>query len=201
MGKEELTFTLSIISQVKYLYFISYCNQTTSTRAWSISKPWQGEIWYICYLISRNRSIKRFYLHNSSLNLLLCFLVTSLIRDLQNLSEWEKALIHTLGEHEYVLVCSSIVGLYDLVYELRFTNFTFQLCCHQLFGLALVVFCRASLYPFISNVQTATVSCGIFSVVPNKGAIAMSMFVSGTPICFISVHFTSGRGLLFINLI
>ncbi|KAK2956955.1 putative Inositol polyphosphate 5-phosphatase E [Blattamonas nauphoetae] len=63
----------------------------------------------------------------------------------------------------------------------------------QLFGLGLIIFLKTSLFAEVSNVQTAMVSCGIFKPIPNKGAIAISLFLRNRPMVFIGSHLTSGR--------
>ena len=61
-----------------------------------------------------------------------------------------------------------------------------------------MVFARAHLKPSIRNVQVATIPTGDFmsgaiSGLGNKGAVAASMEIFGTPLCFVSAHLSANK--------
>lgn len=82
---------------------------------------------------------------------------------------WEKKILSTLGKH-YRLVGSQ-----------------------QLVGLVLLVAVREELFPYISKVESDTVGVGFLNVGGNKGAVAISMQIDGTSLCFVVAHLAAHK--------
>lgn len=63
----------------------------------------------------------------------------------------------------------------------------------NLVGIALFVFVRGSLAQYITDVRISVCGVGFLGVMGNKGAVAISLVLHDTPICFISSHLSAGR--------
>lgn len=63
----------------------------------------------------------------------------------------------------------------------------------QLVGVALFLFVRRRLVPFVRNVATDTVKTGMGGATGNKGAVAVSFLLHNTSLCFIGAHLAAGQ--------
>ncbi|KAM0721709.1 hypothetical protein Q7P37_002634 [Cladosporium fusiforme] len=62
----------------------------------------------------------------------------------------------------------------------------------QLVGASLSVFVRASILPFIKNVEGAVKKTGMSGMAGNKGAVAIRMDFADTSICLVTAHLAAG---------
>lgn len=62
----------------------------------------------------------------------------------------------------------------------------------QLVGASLSVFVKASVLPYIKNVEGSLKKTGMSGMAGNKGAVAIRMEVSSTSICFVTAHLAAG---------
>jgi phosphatidylinositol-3,4,5-trisphosphate 5-phosphatase 2 len=68
-----------------------------------------------------------------------------------------------------------------------------QVAVQTLWGIRLVILVKEEHFNKISHVQQSTVKTGIAGVAGNKGGIGISFFFSGTSLCFVNTHLTSGN--------
>ncbi|WPH03674.1 Hypothetical protein R9X50_00655700 [Acrodontium crateriforme] len=64
----------------------------------------------------------------------------------------------------------------------------------QLVGASLSVFVRASVLPYIKNVEGALKKTGMSGMAGNKGAVAIRMDYADTSICLVTAHLAAGFG-------
>ncbi|KAK2946697.1 putative Inositol polyphosphate 5-phosphatase OCRL [Blattamonas nauphoetae] len=96
--------------------------------------------------------------------------VSQLMKESKNPDRWNLAVLKTIGS----------------AYKILYTR--------QLFGLTCSIFVKKCYVSHFTNLQDHAVSCGIFSPIPNKGAIVISVLLCARPFCFVASHLTSGRG-------
>lgn len=63
---------------------------------------------------------------------------------------------------------------------------------HSLVGTHLVIFVHAFIFPFVSEVKTASLATGILNSVGNKGGVGISFKVGETSLLCINCHLPSG---------
>ena len=93
-----------------------------------------------------------------------------------------------LGKSAYVL--------YDPTYETEWTaaisnvlgDHYEKIAFHQLIGIFLIVFANKALIPAISSVEKSHLPTGHFSLLGNKGGVAVRLQCYDTTICFVDVH-------------
>lgn len=76
--------------------------------------------------------------------------------------------------------------------QLHGTDVYVQLVCRQLMGMMLLVYVRSSLAPNCSAARSVSVGTGLLGVLGNKGAVATSLQIHSTWICFLCAHLASG---------
>ncbi|KAL1530307.1 hypothetical protein AB1Y20_001217 [Prymnesium parvum] len=67
-----------------------------------------------------------------------------------------------------------------------------QLVCRQLMGMLLLVYVRKDLMPCCSMARTISLGTGLLGVMGNKGAVACSLRIHSSTLCFICAHLASG---------
>ena len=67
-----------------------------------------------------------------------------------------------------------------------------QVVCRQMMGIVLLLFVRRSLLPVCSAPRACSVGTGLLGLVGNKGAVAASMRVHSSTLCFVCAHMASG---------
>lgn len=67
------------------------------------------------------------------------------------------------------------------------------LCCEQLVGVCLILFCRASLLASVRDLAIGEVKTGMGGATGNKGSIAVRLTVNSTSLCFVCSHFAAGQ--------
>ncbi|KEQ63117.1 uncharacterized protein M437DRAFT_65721 [Aureobasidium melanogenum CBS 110374] len=89
---------------------------------------------------------------------------------------WEEAVKATLNEHAQTLGSEEYVMLRG----------------GQLVGCSLSVFVKASILPYIKNVEGALKKTGMSGMAGNKGAVAIRMEYANTSICLVTAHLAAG---------
>ena len=69
-----------------------------------------------------------------------------------------------------------------------------QLACRQLVGLALFVYVRREIVHHTSAARVAAAGTGLLGVMGNKGAVAVSLRVHSSTLCFVTCHLAHGGG-------
>ena len=69
-----------------------------------------------------------------------------------------------------------------------------QLACRQLVGLALFVYVRREIVQHTSAARVAAAGTGLLGVMGNKGAVAVSLRVHSSTLCFVTCHLAHGGG-------
>eukprot|EP00898_Chlorokybus_atmophyticus_P006431 jgi/Chlat1/678/Chrsp104S01150 len=64
----------------------------------------------------------------------------------------------------------------------------------QMVGLHICVWAKSTLRPYVQDVQTAAVGCGVLGMLGNKGGVSARMRVYSNTFCFVCVHLSSGEG-------
>jgi len=93
-----------------------------------------------------------------------------------------------LGKSAYVL--------YDPTYEMEWTaaissvlgDHYEKIASHQLIGIFLIIFANKALTPAISSVERSHLSTGHFSLLGNKGGVAVRLQCYDSTICFVDMH-------------
>ncbi|KAJ2547597.1 hypothetical protein EV175_005156 [Coemansia sp. RSA 1933] len=63
-----------------------------------------------------------------------------------------------------------------------------KMASKQLIGMFVMVYARVDVAELVSEVQAASVGCGIMGMVGNKGAVAVRLVFRDTPLCFVCSH-------------
>lgn len=64
---------------------------------------------------------------------------------------------------------------------------------NSMVGLYMCVFIKTYLASYVIDIRLANLATGVFGIIGNKGAIAISMIVQDTAMCFVNTHLASGR--------